>query len=210
MEVKALGFDLDGTLYKQDDGVNRAIRDYACEKASEILGKDYTLLREEFEVLYNQQQSGRVAFGMLGIKDGKALMQEAIENVDMSKVLKQDSRLVGVLNKLGESRNLFLVTSSSQKSALSKLGALGISPLAFDIALYGRSGFIREDGTAFEYASNKFGVPYREMMFVGDRESVDILPAKGLGIWTAMVNGFSEKADFNLKDIYQIGEILEV
>ena len=45
-------------------------------------------------------------------------------------------------------------------------------------------------------------------MFVGDREKSDILPAKKLGIKTAIVNSMSQSADYQLKTIYDLEEIL--
>ena len=47
------------------------------------------------------------------------------------------------------------------------------------------------------------------MMFVGDREKVDIIPAAKLGMLTAIVNAKSELAHFELQAIHDLEKILE-
>ena len=57
-EIKAIGFDLDNTLYKITDEINELIREYACIRASEELGLPYAVVRNQFNHFYSENQSG--------------------------------------------------------------------------------------------------------------------------------------------------------
>lgn len=209
MDIKSVGFDFDNTLYEPNPEINEKIREYVCRHASEALNKSYASIRKKFDELYLETESGSESLKLLGISEGKVLMQEALEKADIASVLKKDDRLVRVLSKLNESYRLFLITGSSERISLKKLGVLGINPDLFHPKLYFDSPFLREDGgSAFKYVSELHGVSLEQMMFVGDREQIDIIPANELGLTTAIVNGKSKIATYELLDIYELEEIL--
>ncbi len=209
--IKAVGFGLDGTLYKPSEQVNELIQEYACRKASEVLRIGLEEATRRFYASYSITQSGSQSLVSAGIKDlhtAMGIMQEALENAEVTPYLIKDERLADMLNKLSERYKLFLVTNSPEELSLKKLDALGINKEIFYPRLCGNSPYIREDGTAFFHASYVLDVLMENMMFVGDRESVDILPAKKRDITAAIVNAKSDEADYNLDSIYDLEKIL--
>jgi FMN phosphatase YigB (HAD superfamily) len=207
-KIKAVGFDLDNTLYYKTPEIDNLIQDYICEQIAIVLKKDYTEVRLQFTSNYVKTQSGSISLKLLGIKNGKELVQKAIEYADVSSVLKKDEKLVSMLMDLKSTYNTFLITSSPENAAIKKISALGIEKDIFDPRLYGESIYLRDDGSAFRHIAKYLKLSLEEIMFVGDREKTDIIPAKVLGITTAIVNNKSEHADYNLTDIYQLKEIL--
>ncbi len=208
IEVDLVGFDLDKTLYEPNPAIDEKIQDYACRKASEILNKDYSFIRKEFDRLFLETQSGKDSLTILGLKNGSDIMQEALEYSDISSILEEDKELNRMMKNLKKVYGLFLITGSAKRIALKKLEALGIDSKIFHPTLYSESKYKRKDGSAFNYVSNLCNVPFEKMMFVGDREQADIIPAKKLGIKTAIVNSVSKEADYQLKSIYDLDKIL--
>ena len=206
--IESVGFDLDGTLYKPNDEVNEQIRRYACERASELLGRKYDEVRSEFNIYFLDTQSASQSLVKLGIENGKEIMQEALEKADIASILGRDERLADLIVRLAENYKLFLITSSPERNALAKLNALGINSILFSPKLYGDSEYIRDDGSAFNYVSGEQSVLLSQMMFVGDRKQTDIIPAKRWGMRTAIVNARSKEADYQLDSIYDLEGIL--
>jgi FMN phosphatase YigB (HAD superfamily) len=216
--IVALGFDLDNTLYKEVAEIQEVIQSYISNKAAESLGKNPAEFMLAYLEAYRRQQSSRKALTELGYgNDDKSasLVQEALEYADVASKLKKDDRLVAMLQLLAERYKLFLITSSPENLAIGKLQALGINPSLFRLRLYHGSNYTRYDGTAFLHAADVLGIEYDRskpvlgsIFFVGDREKADIIPAKKLGMKTAIVNAESAEADFQLKEIYDLKKIL--
>ena len=206
-EIDVIGFDLDNTLYEPNPEMDELIREYVCRKAGMRLGRDYESLRKEFDEIYVEIQSGRKTLEILGVSGAKEMVQEALENSNLASLLKKDERLNAMLKKLSSSRDLFLITGSSEKLALEKLEAIGLNPFIFKRSVYAESPLEGRDGSAFRHVAKALGTAFDRMMFVGDREKTDVIPAKNLGIKTAMVNNRSVLADFNLKDIYELENV---
>lgn len=206
--ILSIGFDLDNTLFKPNAEIDEKIRSYACQRAGEILQEPYEKIRNRFDDYYKIMQSGRRSLQALGIKNSKELMQEALEKTDIISLLSRDERLHGVINRLSAAYKLFLITGGNEEISLRKLEALGIEDRLFDPKLYSSSLYKRIDGSAFVHVSQLHQTSFSKMMFVGDREEVDILPAKKLGLTTAIVNATSAEADYQLQTIYQIEEIV--
>ncbi|MEK6947946.1 MAG: HAD family hydrolase [Nanoarchaeota archaeon] len=208
--IKAVGFDLDKTLYVPFPGIDEKIQEYASLRTSIFLGLDYETTKARFGEVYNQLKSGRRTLIELGLDNNQSenLMQDALENADIVPLLKKDERLNQMLSRISDKYKTFLITGSREPIAQRKLEALGLSSVPFNSRLYAGSEYQRDTGEAFNYVASVLGVTYEEMMFVGDRENVDIIPAKNLGMKTAIVNTQSKEATYQLKTIYDLESIL--
>ncbi|MBX4212438.1 HAD family hydrolase [Candidatus Pacearchaeota archaeon] len=210
--LKAIGFDLDKTLYKPNNDIDKRIQDYACEQASKHLCQPYNDVRLKFTEQLAILNSGRRALMSLGISEDKAqnMIQEGLENADISIILQPDKKLASLIEKISWQYKTFLITTSTENLACKKLEALGIDKDLFYPKLYADAmpKYKRENGTAFKYVSDILKVPLQEVMFVGDRESVDILPANELNMKTAIVNAKSVHASYQLNEIYDLEKIL--
>jgi len=210
-EIGAVGFDLDNTLYAKNPIIDKKINDYICLKASNILKKELIEVKASFQQKYSELHSSHGSLMAIGIENEDlaiSIVQEALENADISSSLSRDIKLNDMLKKLSQYYKLFMITGSRKDLAIKKLDALGVDKNLFYPALYAYSIYERYNGSAFSYVSSIISIPPNRIMFVGDREKSDILPAKKLGIKTAIVNSMSQSADYQLKTIYDLEEIL--
>jgi len=208
-EIKAIGFDLDNTLYVSTPQIQGLIQHNIITMAAQHLNRDYDSVKTEYDRQFLITQSGSSSLKALGIVEASELVQTALERTDIASALNRDDRLISMMDRLSSRYQLFLITGSSQDEASNKFKAIGLNPCVFDMKLYNDSKYSRKDGAAFDYISQKLSVPLENMIFVGDREKVDIIPALNKGLYTAMVNGISKYASFNLDDIYSLEKILK-
>jgi putative hydrolase of the HAD superfamily len=85
------------------------------------------------------------------------------------------------------------------------LSVLGISPELFE--LIGSSeitGTNKPDPQAFTFMIGKTGFAAASCLMVGDRDEVDIIPAKAAGMKTCFVWGKSRIADLSLPRVYDL------
>jgi FMN phosphatase YigB (HAD superfamily) len=206
--VDAVGFDLDNTLYRETQEVKDIIMRYILTKASSLLEEPVEAIKPKYQQLYLASQSARQSLEALGIPGAALLVQEALEQADVARILPRDERLVSLFDRLQKDYCLFLITGSSERQSLRKLQALGLEQTRFAVSLYAGSPYTRYDGTAFTYIASTTIIPLHRLFFIGDREQADIIPAKKLGIKTAIVHGTSTAADYQLEAIYDLERIL--
>jgi FMN phosphatase YigB (HAD superfamily) len=170
----------------------------------------YDVVRKVFQKANSELQSARRSLSLLGIpiEDGKLFVQEALENANIAKALKEDKRLCYMMSNIVDKYHVYLITSSSKDQTKKKLNALGLETKLFYPLLDSDAKYLRDDGQAFTHVSAILNVPLADMMFVGDREKVDIIPGANLGMLTAIVNAKSDIANFQLSTIYELEKIL--
>ena len=209
--IKAIGFDLDGTLYKANDEIFNHIQEYIARRAAKILGREYEEVKREFDINYAEFQSASKSLEKMNVAYPESIVQDALEKADVASILSKDKRLVALIDKLRLKRRVFMITSSPNRDAIKKIKALGLNHNVFHPFLCAEESIqkkvSRRDHSAFRYISSMLNADFSEMMFVGDREGTDIIPAKELGITTAIVNAKSEHADYQLKSIYDLVKI---
>lgn len=209
LDIDAVGFDLDGTLYVKPPGQDELIQSYMIARASEILKRPQSEIRPQFEELYKKLGSGTSAMREMGVPIEYDLTQEAMEMADIASLLNEDPRLVRMLQRIKkEKEGLFLVTGSREDLAEGKLRVLGVDGSVFDPKIYSCVGAEREAGYVFDHVCKMIGVAPERTLFVGDRPKMDILTAKRKGLKTAIVNDVSPDADFQLKEIYDLETLL--
>jgi putative hydrolase of the HAD superfamily len=90
------------------------------------------------------------------------------------------------------------------------LPVLGISPSIFElIATSEITGTNKPDPAAFEFILSRTGLPAGAHLMVGDREDVDIEPAKSVGMHTCLVWGKGRISEYSLPSVYDVPLILE-
>ncbi|MFH1399803.1 MAG: HAD family hydrolase [Candidatus Woesearchaeota archaeon] len=175
-DVKAVGFDLDNTLYPTTPQMDEIVQQRMCELATAELGYQVGDVRTAFDSLYAQHKSASTALSKLGVMNGKALAQQALAEAPVHGLIKPDPTLVEMLDRIQFERKLFLITTSPRDVALLKLAAIGIDPDVFDLALYGEAAhlqqpLLRDDGSAYRHVAQYFGLPLKDIGFVDDRAS---------------------------------------
>ena len=73
-------------------------------------------------------------------------------------------------------------------------------------------GTVKPHPEGFRYILGKTGLPPEQHLMIGDREAVDLVPAKQLGMHTCLV--WSEKksavADITLATVYDVVRLLSI
>lgn len=206
-----IGFDVDNTFYKIDGKVQKTIWRYISQKSAEQINVNSDEFYHKFVKLYQEKKSASTALKELGISDGPNIVQEAMENANVAENLRKDHELINLMNFLKPHYKLFIITGGTKKATSDKLKALGLEQSIFDpIITTPEYNLKREDGGAFFYVSRYLSVDFKKILFVGDREKVDIIPANNLGIDTVIVNkpdNQESQATYILEKIYNLKDI---
>ena len=189
--IKAVIFDMDGTLYNEREYVMsgfRAVAEYLsvkykmnCNKIFEILKSDFDngLRKKNFDVLVEKLH----------------LNAEKINNlVDIYRKHKPSISLYPdaktILNKLKkEDLKLGLITDGWKESQENKISSLNLRDY-FDLIIitdaYGKE-YRKPSEKPFKLVLSKFGLKPNGTVYIGDNPLKDFVAAKKLGIWTVRI-----------------------
>lgn len=205
-----IGFDLDNTFFKPNARINEHIRAFACRRVSEILDKPYEEVRTVFNEHYARLESCRRSLRAMGIEDVNTIMQNSLEQEEIIELLERDDALNAMLHRLAVRYPLYLITTNSREVTEKKLNKLGIDIELFCpmICELETPELTRKDGSAFRRVAQELNAEFVQMLFVGDRETTDIMPAKKLGMTAVIVHEKSDYADYELDDIHEFEKLL--
>ncbi len=206
-DVEYLLWDVDGTLYKSDPSLVREIRQQTYIRISKELAVDVEKAKESFSKWYHAMGGATAAVTRMGLS--RQLILDAVDAVDKTTYIRRDDRLRHMLEDSLSGYKHIIVTNTSRRGTLRTLEILGLKPGLFK-ALITADDVVhsKPDTEPFVKALNVTGAPPSTHLSIGDRESVDIVPAKKLGIRTALVWGESKSADCSLPSIYDLERIL--
>lgn len=207
VQIKAIIWDIDGTLYQDVPRLRQVIRKRVYQELAKALRIEVEEAEKKFTKKYQEVGGTTKTLIRLGV-DGMAMIDKIFSQIEFSQYLQKDPKLTTLFQSLRSWRHLIL-TNNSRVHALRKLKALGIDPVIFEkmIACYDL-GFFKPEREAFKAVFKRTGLPADQHLSVGDKEITDILPAKKLGMKTMMVWGKSDIADVSLPEVYDIVEIL--
>lgn len=205
--VKYLLWDVDGTFYKYDPLLQKVIRQKIYEFVANGLGIPLKEARERYEKIYEKIGSATATSIELGLRRNSIL--EAIDSVDKSEYIKKDSRLLNMLEKTLKGYTHLIVTNDSRKGTFRTLEILDI-PLNIFYRIITADDVInaKPNPEAFLKAIEITNSRPEECVSIGDRDKVDIIPAKRLGMKTIFVWGKSDIADYSFDTVYDVPKIL--
>lgn len=208
--IEHIWWDLDGTVYKTPPEFEAVKFQRRFELYSDIIGKPINeKLKGEYKQLYKQFGSHSAVFVSLG-KD-KGYWQRELEEIDLMPYIKQDSKTVKMFQRFKELPYLHSIFTNRRPDYGRKiLKHLGIPFNLFKNYLT-NADIARPkpylDG--YKKMVKLSGLRPKEILFVGDRIETDILPAKKIGLKTALV--WSEKnsseADYTFK---HVGDVISI
>lgn len=216
-EIKAIGFDLDETLYPSDPQINDRIRNRMSEsiliKIPEL--KSLRGARDHFETRYKELQSGRKVLIEVGYKEAEAsrIADEAVSQANIVDLIKKRPSTVRIIRRISGDYCTGLVTSSPEETALRKLEAIGLRPTLFHEKVYGDTPGAgeKQSGQAFRYWLNclrKYDLPPECCLYVGNSLKSDILPAKSNGMKTIGVWSDIPEADLSINSIDELEALI--
>lgn len=206
-DVKYLLWDVDGTLYKSKPDLLEAIQREIYVRIATGLSIPYEEARRRFLALYARLGGATATAVELGLD--RRLVQEAVDSVDKTKYLKPDPRLRDMFEETLRTFTHMIITNTSRKGTIRTLEILGLSPNIFQ-RIVTADDVVQSKPNVEPYmkALDTTGSAAHQHVSIGDREKVDILPAKKLGMKTILVWGVSEAADVSVPTIYDVPSVL--
>jgi HAD superfamily hydrolase (TIGR01549 family) len=208
-DIKAILWDLDGTLYKDNPELREAF-DVPCIQAYvQAKGMSQKQGTEDFWKTYGELHSKTKTLNAAGL-DGPAIVSQVAASMDYTKLLKKDKRLERLILSLPHLDH-YIVTNAGKQETEIKLKALGLSENLFRqiIPTYD-TPYLKPDPRLFSWVIKNIGLKKTQVLTVGDREETDIVSAKKAGIRTCYVWGVSKEADVSMPKVYEVGELFGV
>lgn len=208
-DVKAVGFDLDGTLYKSTPEFNNWVRENLLELVVCKVGGSARQIENEFQKRREEFGSTTMTLNSYGL-DGEQIFQDLFDKAPLEKFILPDGKLAKLLNDLSKKYKLFIISNGTERQVLRKLKYLEIGTELFSplVSCYDHDGWVKPNPGSFLYVLDELDLAPNEVLFVGDREATDIEGARGVEMRTAMVWGESELADISLETVYDLGKLL--
>ncbi|MDO8509338.1 MAG: HAD family hydrolase [Nanoarchaeota archaeon] len=210
-KIKAIGFDLDETLYAPNEEINERIRN---EIAKRILQNKPDLgniknARNLYETNYKKWKSGSLTLKKLKLENPEQIMHECLSNANVINLIKEDPILTIILNKIKEKYELFLLTGSPSETSMEKIKKIGININIFNNLIFGNTfpEAKKIDSTMFQNFLKTSKYKPDEHVYIGDNLKTDILPAKSQGMKTIYLGNEIQEADYCIKDIYEIEKL---
>ncbi len=209
--ITVLIWDVDGTLYQPNEHLWREVR----EAEYRVIMNHLQIDRKTAVKLFNRDykkvspSATQTVARLAGITTPQAAL-EMDNYYDRRNFLKRDQKLVQLFAKL-ENYTHFILANGTKKRLTETLIHLGLDPQIFEeIVTSELVGENKPSEVGFRYILAQTGLSPEEHLMIGDRQQVDLLPAKKLGMKTCLV--FAEKTetkvDFVLKTVYDIEKIL--
>lgn len=207
-QIKAIGFDVDGTLYRYSPEVSIALSQRVIEVAAAELHRSTDEFGEAYLVAREKYASNTLALNSLGL-DGQQIFQKILDQFPLEQHLQPDKKLAKVIHKLGKRYRLFIITNGSGKQVERKLAAIGLDYHDFDPRIYCYDlGWAKPEPAPFLCAIESLKLEPSEIVYVGDRVEIDIEGARAVGMRTILIGGKSDLADACVESVYDIVSVL--
>lgn len=207
-------WDFDGTLYRQQSALWDDIRASEIRVVMEHTGWTIEKAKEEFGKIYNVvTPSGTKTTSMLAHISNAQASIETSRYTDYRKYLTPDPKLNAMFSRLSGFAHYMLV-NGSQDSVSRGSALLGLDMSVFTEVVTSEIVGETKPGTkGFLYIMEKTGLPAGYHIMIGDREAVDLVPAKSVGMRTCLVSWGVTKlqtdcVDNVTEEIYTVPELL--
>jgi len=204
--IKAILFDLDGTLYKSEI-IRRKFAEAAYNTIAKLknisLEKAQLLIEERREELQKKRGSA-VPYTLTLLSFGIPIAQWHKENIaffDPREYLVEDKNLKKILAELKRRYRLAILTNNNTVQAERILEALNLNGVFDRVFTYNTFKLLKPDPEFFKKAAAQLNAKPTECLVVGDRYCIDLNPAKELGMHILEVIG--------PLDIYNLGSGLD-
>lgn len=210
-KIRVLIWDFDGTLYKPNPALFQAVRQAEYRTIIDHTGWQKEHVEEEFKKLHTiVYPSATVVTAVLCKISISRAAREMEKYFDRRDFLKRDEKLIALFRKLRDFRHFTLANGTISRHK-ETLAVLGLPVEMFEEMVTSEVvGVTKPHLDGFRYILTKTGLPASEHLMIGDRESIDLVPAKKLGMKTCLV--WSKKrssiADITLPTVYELDQIL--
>lgn len=205
--IKHIWFDVDGTLVLHTPEFKLAHEELVYQTFSKAVNKPVTeQLKEEARDLYTKHSSWSQVFRSLGLPSDH--WHKEFSKMEEGSFYKPKPEIYETLEKLKDIVPVSLFTNLKPEKLIRTLNAIGVKSEFFTFMLTGDD--IKERKPAldgFHVMIEKSKLLPEEILYVGDRINVDIVPAKAVGMKTCLLWSKSDEADYcfeNFEDILSL------
>jgi HAD superfamily hydrolase (TIGR01549 family) len=204
-------WDVDGTLYPLDDMKSQEVQESAYKAIAECTGWPRERVIEEFDKVHEKitPSATEVVALLCNITTAQAAVKTD-EYLNRLRFVARDDKLIALFEELSGFQHFILGNGSIQHIAKA-LEVLGIPVSTFtEIVTSEIVGVNKPKDNGFRYIIEKTGLPASQHLMIGDREKVDLLPAKKLGMKTCQVWAIKPSmiADITLPTVYELSQVL--
>jgi HAD superfamily hydrolase (TIGR01549 family) len=193
--VENVVWDLDGTLYPPNEDLNTYIEEEKTKRVADHLGVSVPEAQERFSTLYKKLASSTRTLNELGL-EGEDFFISIWLQADFSKYIDKDLRLFQLFEKMkSDSRYqvAMLTNTNTQETVGKKLQAIGLNPSFFEPVITSvEIGYHKPDHRAFERVQ-ALNTNSNRILYIGDKENTDIVPAKALGMKACLVTWLTQE-----------------
>ena len=197
-------WDFDGTFYKPNPELFHAVREAEYRTIMERNTWSHERAVSEFYKRRTPSATQTVA-NICGIKITEAA-QQMESYFDRRDYVFKDEKLIDMFQRLKNFTH-YILANGTRKRLEETLIVLGIPVNTFvEILTSERVGENKPSEKGFRHILSKTGLPAAAHMMIGDREAVDLIPAKALGMHTCLVwsDTKSKIADVTLSSVYEV------
>lgn len=226
--VKAIAFDLDGTLCTYGVTVQEAIAGALRRVGRPIdLVGDLDVAALRYDRLWFDIEQKPASVMLLREQIWEQLLSEhEVEESGLARKLAEQYSQIrvpsihlidgvrGLLRDLGRIYRLGLLTNGPSDMQWPKIEQLGIRSLFEAILVSGDVGFHKPDKAIFEALLNKLGVTAKETLYVGNSHEMDVVGAKSAGMLSAWIRDGNDEdtgnvtSDIVLDNLCELREVL--
>jgi len=209
--IRVLIWDFDGTLFKPNEDFFTAVREAEFGVLMARRHWSRQQAEDEFLKLYRIRfPSATQTIGHLaGISTAQAA-QEMEDHFDRRDFVARDEKLITLFTNLSNYRHIIFGNGIIAKHK-ETLPVLGIPPETFELYVTSEIvGHTKPSPDGFRYILNYTGLPAGAHLMIGDRDSVDLAPARHLGMRTCLVwsDTPGAHADITIGTTYDIQKYL--
>ena len=208
-EIKAVIFDVDGTLYRSQE-YERHLYHVIVKVISQFTGLEIQQAAEKLRQQKHKHRTVSRSIESMGI-DRYEFFNKLAEYAEPQLYIPRNPEVVDVLRELRRrGYKVALHTNSGRKLAEKVLAAIGVEEDCYDVLVSSDDAEPKPSHDGYLLCVSKLGVKTHEALYVGDRPEVELKPAKEIGMKTALINSTSseEYIDYNLRTLSDILNIL--
>lgn len=203
-------FDLDGTLYNFDDLEGKKF--YESRFYGKIKENIYSFLCDRLKYS-NEQIKLELEFADKNYSSEYSLYFESkfgisrydyfeyCFNLEPKEFIKKNSDLPKLFKQI--QGNALILTAAPKAWASKALDFLDLTQYVGDLLITGEPNIRKPNPEVFRQALNVLNAKPENTISIGDQEHSDIIPAKSIGLKTAII-GKSNFADYELKDVNEM------
>lgn len=192
--IKVILFDLDGTLYNSTE-VRKKFAEaayHALAKLKDITVEEATSLIEDTREKLKEKHGFPVPYTLTLVRFGMPVENWHKENIDFfdpRDYLSSNGELREMLLDLRKRCRLAILTNNNEVQAGRILQALKVKDLFDRVFTYNSFKTMKPNPQFFKQAAKVMEVTPEECLVVGDRYSIDLIPAQNLGMQIYEVKG---------------------